>query len=70
MIARMLHLPLDKNKLHNKKSALSVKEPMAEYKIDNISIKTSKDLHQVLRLPLLSRPDMPSGRRQALYIAL
>ena len=30
MVARMFHLPLDKNKLHNKKSAQSVKEHMAE----------------------------------------
>ena len=34
----MIHLPLGKNKLHNEKSAQSVKECMAEYKIDNRSI--------------------------------
>ena len=38
MIAMMLQLPLDKNKLHNKKSAQSVKEHTAEYMIDNKSI--------------------------------
>ena len=35
MIARMLHLPLKKNKQHNEQSAQSIKEHMAEYKIDN-----------------------------------
>ena len=38
MIARMLHLPPDKNRLHNKKSAQLVKEHTAENKIDNRSI--------------------------------
>ena len=31
----MLHLPPDKNELHNGKSAQSVKKYMPEYKIDN-----------------------------------
>ena len=35
MIARMLHLPLDKNRLHYEQSMQSVKEHTAEYKIDN-----------------------------------
>ena len=38
MMARMLHPPLDKNKLHNKKSAQSVKKHMTEYEIDNKSV--------------------------------
>ena len=37
-VTRMLHLPLDKNKLHNKKSVESVKAHMAEYEIDNRSV--------------------------------
>ena len=35
MITRMLHLSQDEKKLHNKQSAQSVMEHMAEYKIDN-----------------------------------
>ena len=35
IITRMLHLPPDKNRLHNKKSAQSVKEHTAEYAIDH-----------------------------------
>ena len=35
MIARMLHLPPDKNGLHNEQNAQSVRECMAEYNIDN-----------------------------------
>ena len=38
MIARMLHLPPDKNMMHNKQSTQSVKEHTAEYKIDNRSV--------------------------------
>ena len=38
MIARMLHLPPEKNKLHNEQSAQSVKKHTAEYKIDNRSV--------------------------------
>ena len=38
MITEILHLPPDKNKLHNKQSAQSVKEHRAEYKIDNRSV--------------------------------
>ena len=38
MIARMLHLAPDKNKLHNKQSAQSVKKHMAAYEIDNRSV--------------------------------
>ena len=38
MTARMLHLPSDKNKLHNEQSAQSVMEHMAEYKIDNTNV--------------------------------
>ena len=38
MIARMLHLPSDKNKVHNKQSAQSVTQHAAEYKIDNRSV--------------------------------
>ena len=34
----MLHLPPDKNKLHNEKSDQPVKDQMTEYKIDNRSI--------------------------------
>ena len=34
MIARMLHWPPDKNKLHNEQSAQSVKEHTADYEID------------------------------------
>ena len=33
----MSHLPPDKNRLHSKQSAQSVKEHIAEYKIDNRS---------------------------------
>ena len=35
MIARMLHLPPNKNRLHDKQIAQPVKECTAEYKIDN-----------------------------------
>ena len=38
MIARMLHLPLHKNKLHNKQSAQSVTEHTGEYKKDDRSV--------------------------------
>ena len=38
MIARMLQLPPDKNKMHNKQSALSVTVHMSEYKIDNRTV--------------------------------
>ena len=38
MIARMLHLPQDKNKLHNEQSAQSVSEYTAEYEVDNRSV--------------------------------
>ena len=38
MIARMLHLSPDKNKLHNKQSAHSVSEHTAVYEIDNRSV--------------------------------
>ena len=38
MIARMLHLPPDKNKMHNEQSAQSVTEHTTEYKIDNRTI--------------------------------
>ena len=38
MIARMVHLPLEQNKLQNEKSAHWVKEWTAEYKINNRSI--------------------------------
>ena len=34
MIIRMLHLPSDKNKMHNEQSAQSVTEPMTENEID------------------------------------
>ena len=43
MIARMLYLPLDKNKLHNEESAHSVKEHMAGYEIDNRSVYNMLD---------------------------
>ena len=35
IITRMLHLPSEKNKLHNKQSAWSVTEHTTEYRIDN-----------------------------------
>ena len=38
MITRMLHLPPEKNILHNEQSAQSVKEHRAEYEIDNRSV--------------------------------
>ena len=38
MITRMLHLPPDKNRLHNWQSAKSVMDHTAEYKIDNRSV--------------------------------
>ena len=38
MIARMLHLPTDKNKLHNEWSAQSIKEHTSEYEMDNRSV--------------------------------
>ena len=38
MIAMMLHLPLDKNKLHNEESTQWVKEDMKQYEIDNSSV--------------------------------
>ena len=38
VIARMLHLPPEKNRLHNEQSAQSVKECTAVYKIDNRSV--------------------------------
>ena len=38
MITRMLHLPPNKNKLHNEQSAQSVGEHTAEYEIDNRSV--------------------------------
>ena len=43
MIARMLHLPPDRNKLHDEKSAQLVKECMAEYKIENRSVNDILD---------------------------
>ena len=44
MIARMLHLPPDKNKLHNKQSAQLVTEHTAEYEIDNRNVYDILDL--------------------------
>ena len=38
MIARMLHIPPDKKKLHNEQSAQSVTEHTAEYKTDNRTV--------------------------------
>ena len=38
MIARMLHQPPDKNKMHNEQSAQSVMEHMAEWKTDNRTV--------------------------------
>ena len=38
MIARMLHLPSDKYKMHNKQSALSVTMHIPEYEIDNKTV--------------------------------
>ena len=38
MIARMLQLPPDRNKLHNEQSPQSVTEHIAEYRIDNRNI--------------------------------
>ena len=38
MNARMLHLPLDKNKVHNEQSAQSVTQHTTEYKIDNRTV--------------------------------
>ena len=35
MITRMSHLPPEKKRLHHEQSAQSVREPMAEYEIDN-----------------------------------
>ena len=43
IISRMLHLPLDKNQLHNEQSAQSVRECIAEYKIDNGSVYNIMD---------------------------
>ena len=43
MIARMLHLSPDKNRLHNEQSAQSVKEHTAEYEIDNRSVYDIQD---------------------------
>ena len=37
-IARMLHLPPNKNRLHNEQSVKLVKECTAEYKTDNRSV--------------------------------
>ena len=39
MITKMLHLPPDKNRLHNEQCAQSVKEHTADFKIDNRSVK-------------------------------
>ena len=47
MIARMLQLPSDKNKLHNEQSAQSVIEHMADYKIDNRCVYDL--LHQICK---------------------
>ena len=44
MIAKMLHLPLDKNKFHNEQSAQSMTEGMVEYKIDSSSVYDILDL--------------------------
>ena len=41
MIVRMLHLPPEKNRLHNEQSAQSLKEPTAEDEIDNRSVNNS-----------------------------
>ena len=38
MTVRMVHLPLDKNKVHNKQSAQSVTQNTKEYKIDNRTV--------------------------------
>ena len=38
MIAMMLHLPPDKNKMHNEQSAQSLMEHTAEYEIDNRTV--------------------------------
>ena len=38
MIAKMSHLPLNKKKVHNEKSAQTVKEHMGEYEINNKSV--------------------------------
>ena len=43
MIAKMLHLPPDKNRLHNERSAQTVKEHKEEYKIDNRSVHHNLD---------------------------
>ena len=47
MFVRILHLPLDTNKLHNEISAQSVNEFMAEYEIDKRS--ASDILHQICK---------------------
>ena len=38
MVTKMLHLPSDKNKLHNEQSAQSVTEHTTEYEIDNRTV--------------------------------
>ena len=43
MIIRMLDLHLDKNKLHNKKTAQLVQSLTVEYKIDNSSVYSIHD---------------------------
>ena len=43
MSVRISHLPLDKNRLHNKQSAQSFKEHTAEYKGDNKNVNDILD---------------------------
>ena len=43
MITRMLHLPSDKNKVHNEQSAQLVTQHTTEYKIDNMTVYDIQD---------------------------
>ena len=70
MIVRMLHLPLDMNKLHNEKSAQSAKEHMTEYKIDKEVSVTSWIIST--RTPIfipVSNNMIPRGIRESYFMA-
>ena len=69
IITMMLHLPPGKKKLHNKQSAQSVTENMAEYKIDNRSVYDILDkiCKNTNLYPYLKHHKSKRNRRGAYY---
>ena len=69
MIARMLHLPPGKNKLHNEQSAQSLIEHTAEYKKYNRSVYDVLD--QICKVtdlyPYVKQHKSKSDDREAYY---